>query len=144
MPEFESFGEAVAVVVVGLADGVRQAVVAEAFGGLVGGVFEAAADGVDGAVCVFGDAVGADGDVPVVEFAVAQAVAEEASGAVEAAVDVGFVFFGVEAGAGEFVEHDVGGVRVPDFVFVGAEAVGVGEAEPFLPAGGDVAVEAGG
>ncbi len=83
----------------------------------MGCVLEAAAEGVDVAVDVFCDAVGADGDVAEVEFVVMPAVAEEAAGAEEAAVEVHFVFLGIEFGAGEFVEGDVCGVGVPDFVF---------------------------
>ncbi len=81
VPEFEFFGEAVLGAFVGAEDVLREVFGAEAFYGLVCGVLEGAADGVDVAVDVFCDAVGADGDVAEVEFVVTPAVAEEAAGA---------------------------------------------------------------
>lgn len=99
VPEFEFFGVAVLGAFVGLEDVGREVFCAEARDCLVCGVLEGAAKGVDVAVGVFGDAVGADGDVAEVEVVVVPAVAEEAAGAKEAAVEVHFVFFCVEFGA---------------------------------------------
>ena len=111
VPEFEFSGESFFGAFVGLEDVLGEVFGAEARDGLMGCVLEAAAEGVDVAVDVFCDAVGADGYVAEVEFVVMPAVAEEA------AVEVHFVFLGIEFGAGEFVECDVGCVGVPDFVF---------------------------